>query len=199
MGYFKYTKNETDYLKERAPKLGNLIDEIGIVKRKTQTDVFSALISSIISQQISTKAARTVESRLIDLAGSITPENIDKLRIEQIQQCGMSHRKAGYIKGTAVSAITKEIDFDNLHNLDDGEIIKELTKLKGVGIWTVEMLLIHSFERRNILSFKDLGIRRGIMRLYSLDNLNKKEFKIYKERYSPYCTVASLYLWELSK
>lgn len=198
MTYYKYTKKETDYLKSKDPTLGKEIDDIGMVERKVNRDTFSALISSIISQQISTKSAFTVKGRLLDLVGSITPENIDSLEIEGIQKCGMSTRKAGYIKGIAKSAISGEIDFKNLHNLEDKEVIKELVKLKGVGEWTAEMLLIHSLERPDILSFKDLGIRRGIMRLYDLDDLTKEEFKIYKDRYSPYGTVASLYLWKIS-
>ena len=100
----------------------------------------------------------------------------------------MSMRKAGYIKGIADAAISKEIDFDKLDNLSDEEVIKELTSLKGVGEWTAEMLLIHSLERPNILSFKDLG----------LADISKKEFEVYRRRYSPHCTVASLYLWEIS-
>ena len=85
-----------------------------------------------------------------------------------------------------------------LADFNDEEVIKELTSLKGVGEWTAEMLLIHSLERPNILSFKDLGIRRGIMRLYGLADISKKEFEVYRRRYSPHCTVASLYLWEIS-
>lgn len=196
--YFKYGQKEIDYLKQKDSVLGDAIDKIGVVKREMDTNIFSSLISSIISQQISTKSAITVTNRLIDRIGDITPENIHKEEIEAIQKCGMSMRKAGYIKGAADAAISKDVDFDNLHKLSDEEVIKELISLKGVGEWTAEMLLIHSLERPNVFSFKDLGIRRGIMRLYELDDITKKEFEIYRERYSPYCTVASLYLWEIS-
>lgn len=198
MSYFKYTKKEIEYLKERDPILGDEIDKIGMIKRKVERDVFQSLISSIISQQISTKAAITVKERLAELIGDITPENIEQLELESIQKCGMSLRKAGYIKGIADAAITKTVDFQNLHNLSDKEVIEELVKLKGVGEWTAEMLLIHSLQRPNILSFKDLGIRRGIMRLYGLNDITEKDFEQYRERYSPHCTVASIYLWEIS-
>lgn len=196
--YFKYGKKEIDYLKDKDPILGEEIDKIGMVKREIDRDIFSSLISSIISQQVSTKSAITVRNRLIELIGAITPENISNINVESIQKCGMSMRKAGYIKGIADAAISKEVDFDKLDSLSDEEVIKELTSLKGVGEWTAEMLLIHSLERPNILSFKDLGIRRGIMRLYGLEDIGKKEFENYRKRYSPYCTVASLYLWEIS-
>lgn len=169
-----------------------------MVKRETNPNIFSALISSIISQQISTKAATTVRSRFIELVGEITPENIYNSDLDSIQNCGMTLRKANYIKEAAKSILDEKIDLDRLHNLTDAEIIKELTKFKGVGEWTAEMLLIHSFQRPNILSYKDLGIRRGLARLYGLEDMSKEEFEIYRERYAPYCTVASIYLWEIS-
>ena len=197
LGYFEYTKEETDYLKARDPILGKEIDRIGMVKRRLDGDMFSSLISSIISQQISTKAAVTVKERLANLIGNITPTNIEKIDVEAIQKCGMTLRKAGYIKGIAEAALTGEIDFDGLHKLSDNEIIRILTGLKGIGEWTVEMLLIHSLQRPNILSYKDLGIQRGLKKLYGLNELSKKEFAVYRERYSPYCTVASIYLWEI--
>ncbi len=198
MNYFKYGKKEIDYLTQKDKKLGLEIDRIGMIKRNIDSDIFSALISSVIGQQISTKAATTVTNRLLELVGELTPENLEKIEVELIQQCGMSLRKAGYIKGIANSAVRKEIDFENLYKLSDQEIIKELTTLKGIGEWTVEMLLIHSLERADVLSYKDLGIRRGIMRLYGLEELSKKDFESYRNRYSPYGTVASIYLWEIS-
>lgn len=198
MNYFKYGEEEIQYLKKKDKKLAIEIDKIGMVKREINTDLFSALISSVISQQISTKAAITVTNRLVELVGKFTPENLEKIELESIQQCGMSLRKAGYIKRIANSAVKEEIDFNNLHKLSDDEVIKELTRLKGIGEWTGEMILIHSLERPDILSYKDLGIRRGIMRLYELEELSKEEFEIYRKMYSPYGTVASIYLWEIS-
>lgn len=198
MTYFKYGKEEIEYLKKRDKKLGAAIDEIGMIKREVNPDIFSALITSVIGQQISTKAASTVTSRVIKLVGKLAPENIERVEVELIQECGMSLRKADYIKGIAKAAITKEIDFENLYKLSDEEVIKKLTTLKGVGEWTGEMLLIHSLQRPDVLSYKDLGIRRGTMRLYGLDKLSKEEFETYRKRYSPYGTVASIYLWEIS-
>lgn len=199
MNYFKYGEREIEYLKKRDIILGDAIDKIGMIKRKTEPDIFYSLVSSIISQQISTKAAVTVKTRLMNLIGEINPENINATSANDIQKCGMSLRKAGYIRGIAEAAVTRTIDFCNLYRLSDKEVIEELTKLKGVGRWTAEMLLIHSLERPNILSYKDLGIRRGIIRLYELEELSIEEFETYRRRYSPYSTVASLYLWEISR
>jgi len=198
MNYFKYGEIEIEYLSKKDKKLGIEIDKVGMINREVNPDTFSALISSVISQQISTKSATTVKNRLMELTKKITPENLENTELELIQKCGMSLRKANYIKGIANSAITKEVDFEKLNTLSDERIIKELSLLKGIGEWTAEMILIHSLQRPNILSYKDLGIRRGIMRLYGLEELSKEQFEMYRNIYSPYCTVASIYLWEIS-
>lgn len=199
MSFYEYGEKEIEHLKKRDKRLGIEIDKIGMIKRKTDPDLFSALISSIISQQISTKAAITISQRLMDLAGPFTQESIGNTDLELIQKCGMSLKKATYIKGIADSALTKEIDFEKLHLLSDDEVTQKLTQLKGVGEWTCEMILIHSLQRSDVLSYKDLAIRRGIMKLYDLEELSKEKFETYRKNYSPYNTVASLYLWELSK
>ncbi len=198
MNYFQYGDIELRHLKEKDPILGEQIEKLGMLYRQINEDIFSELIFSIISQQISTKAALTVKDRLISLIGDISPENIHKTSVEDIQSCGMSMRKAEYIKGIGEAAINKSIDFDNLKNLSDEEVIKELTKLKGVGGWTVEMLLIHSLKRPDVVSYKDLAIRKGMMKLYGLDDLSKEEFNLYRKSYSPHGTVASIYIWEIS-
>lgn len=196
--YYKYGKKEINYLKDRDLRLGLAIEKIGMIKREVNPDLFSALISSIIGQQISTKAASTVESRLIEIVGEITPESIYNLEIEDIQKCGMSNRKASYIKGIAELVLSDTIDFNSLYDLDDEEFTRELIKIKGVGEWTAEMLLIHCLQRQDVLSYKDLGIRRGIERLYGIEELSKEEFEKFQNIYSPYGTVASIYLWEIS-
>ncbi len=198
MNYFIYGEKEIEYLKKKDKKLAEAIDKIGMIKREIILDPFEAIITSVVGQQISNKAAVTVNSRLLELVGKIAPDNIGQATLEDIQKCGMSNRKALYIKGIAEAALDKSIDFKNLHKLSDEEIIKELTSLYGVGVWTAEMLLIFSLGRMDVLSFKDLAIVRGMMRLYGLDKITKKEFEKYRKRYSPYGSVASLYLWELS-
>ncbi len=198
MEYFQYGQKEIEYLKKKDKKLSAAIDKIGLIKRKITPDPFEALVSSIISQQISNKAAETVWNRFCELVVEISPENIIKANEEAIQKCGMSKKKVGYIKGIAESAVSGEIDFNNLDILSDEEIIKKLSSLHGVGVWTAEMLLIFSLNRPNVVSYKDLAICRGVMNLYGLKTLSKEQFQKYKKRYSPYGSVASLYLWALS-
>ncbi|MDP4127149.1 MAG: DNA-3-methyladenine glycosylase [Bacillota bacterium] len=198
MQIFKYGQIEIEYLKSRDKKLGAAIEKIGMIKREVIPDPFSALVSSIVSQQISKKAAETIWNRLSNLTGSITPQSIAKVNLSEIQSCGMTIRKAGYIKGIANAAISGEVNFGALYTLTDGEIIKRLSALNGVGVWTAEMLLIFSLCRPDVVSYGDLAIRRGMMNVYGLKELPKEKFDRYRKRYSPYGSVASLYLWELS-
>lgn len=199
MTFLQYGEVEIEYLKRKDKKLGIAIDNIGLIQREVTPNVFSALIQSVLSQQISTKAAQTVCQRMNTLLHhEITPQSIRMAGLDAIKACGMSQRKAGYIIGIAEAALTGVVDFDGLHTLTDEEIIKKLTTLNGVGIWTAEMLLIFSLCRPNIVSYGDLAIRRGIMNLYGLKECPKEIFEKYRKRYSPYGSVASLYLWALS-
>jgi len=198
MNIFKYGQEEIEYLKRRDEKLGAAIDKIGMIERKVTPDPFTAIISSVISQQISTKAAETVRNRLSKMLENITPENIAQKELSEIQGCGMSERKAGYIKGIAEASISGKVDFNSLHILTDHEVIEKLSSLNGVGVWTAEMLLIFSLCRPDVVSYNDLAIRRGMMKLYNLKELSKEKFNRYRKRYSPYGSIASLYLWVLS-
>jgi len=199
MDYYKYGETEVNYLKSKCKKLAAAIDRIGMINRSIILDPFQALISSIISQQISTKAAATVKVRLKKLIGDPTAENILSVSHEDIQACGMSNRKVNYIRGIAEAAQSGLIDFEKLHELSNDEIIEKLTALNGIGVWTAEMLLIFSLTRPDIISYGDLAIRNGVMNLYGLNSLSKKDFEVYRQRFSPHNSVASLYFWALAK
>jgi DNA-3-methyladenine glycosylase II len=198
MQIFRYGKDAISHLRKRDRKLGQAVDEIGMIRRDVTPDLFTALVASVASQQISAKAAETVWCRMEERFGTITPERIAAAPVEEIRQCGMSLRKAGYIKGIGDAVTGGRLDLDELRELPDGEVIVRLTALKGVGIWTAEMILIFSMERPDVLSWGDLAIRRGMMKLYGVERLERAQFERYRKRYSPYGSVASLYLWEIS-
>lgn len=198
MEIFKYGQVELDYLKKKDKKLGLAIERIGMIEREIIPDLFTALINSIVAQQISAKAAVTVWNRMLAHFGAITPQNIVAAAVEEIQQCGLSMRKANYIKGIGEAVVQGELNISEFPELPDSEIIKRLSSLHGIGVWTAEMLLIFSMERPDVVSWGDLAIRRGIMKLYGHKALDKAKFERYKKRYSPYGSVASLYLWSLS-
>lgn len=198
MPLFEYDNSALDYLKAQDPKISILIDKVGKVEFHMHKEPFTGLLMSVASQQLSGKAADTIWNRLCAKAGEITPENILKLSPDDIRSCGMSYKKADYILGIAQAAAEKRIDFNNLDCLSDDEAVKLLSSLHGVGIWTTEMLLLFSLGRMDILSYGDLGIRTGLIKLHGLEKLSKKDFEYYKELYSPYGSVASLYLWKLA-
>ena len=198
MNIFQYGQKEIDYLKKRDKILGKAIDEIGMIKREVIPDLFTALIRNIIGQQISSKAASIIWNRVKEHFTEITPETIVKATNEEIQQCGISARKVDYIKGVAQAVVQGELNLHELHTLPDDEVIKRLSSLKGVGVWTAEMILIFSMQRSDVVSWGDLGIKRGMMALYGLEELTREQFEKYKKRYSPYGSVASLYLWTIA-
>ncbi|MEN6325712.1 MAG: DNA-3-methyladenine glycosylase, partial [Syntrophomonas sp.] len=190
MAIFKYDQAELDHLKKRDKKLGSAIEQIGMIEREVIPDLFKALVNSIVCQQISGKAAATIWQRMQERLVEVTPQAIAAASPEAIQTCGLSMRKARYIKGIGESVIQGEIDLTSLHEMTDSEIIKNLSALHGIGKWTAEMLLIFSLQRPDVVSWGDLGIRRGIMNLYGLKTLNKEQFDKYRKRYSPYGSVA---------
>jgi DNA-3-methyladenine glycosylase II len=198
MRIFDYGQVELEYLKSRDEKLGAVIDRIGKIEREVTPDIFEAIVDCIIAQQISSKAAVTVCSRLREKFGDPNPAMLSSVTIDDIQKCGISFRKAGYIKLLAVSIINGELNLSDLQNLSDDEVIEKLISLKGIGKWTAEMLLIFSLLRPDVLSRNDLGIQRGIRNLYGINSPTDEEFDTIRKRFSPYCTVASFYLWEIS-
>ncbi|MGI6161971.1 MAG: DNA-3-methyladenine glycosylase family protein [Christensenellales bacterium] len=196
--YFEYGQKEVDFLKSKDVVLGKAIDEIGYVPREIIPDLFAALINSIIGQQISSKAQQTVWTRFLSRFSPITPQRISLLSEQEIQACGMSMRKASYIKHIADSVIGGSLDLAQLHSLPDDDVCKRLSQIKGIGVWTAQMLMIFSMQRMDVISRDDIAILRGLRMLYRHRKITPQLFAKYKRRYSPYATVASLYLWEIS-
>lgn len=195
---FCYGEEEISYLKSRDKHLAWAIDQIGPVERSVNPDLFSALIDSIVGQQISTKAAITVWERMVEAIGEITPQAIYNCSEEELQKHGMTFSKARYIRGAAESVLEGRLDLDALQEMSDDEVSAELCKLNGVGVWTAEMLMIFSLQRPNIVSYGDLAILRGMRMLYHHRKITRPLFEKYKRRYAPYGSTASLYLWAIA-
>lgn len=197
--YLSYGEKEISYLTDRDPALAKVIAKVGHVNREIIPDTFMALVNSIIGQQISTKALITVWERIQDMFAPLTPENITSIPAETLQTCGISMRKAVYIKDAAKSVVDGSLDLVKLHSMGDDEVCQRLSAIKGIGIWTAEMLMTFSMQRMDILSWGDLGIQRGLRMLYRHRKITPALFLKYKKRYSPYATIASVYLWELAR
>ena len=196
--FFPYGESELEDLRKAAPELAPLFDRYGFIRRPMNPDLFGALSESIVGQQISTKAQQTILGRLAERLGAVTPEKILSVPPETVTACGVSLRKTDYLRGAA-EAISAGMTKTFLETLDDNGIISHLTRLKGVGIRTAEMMLIFCFGRPNVLSFGDFGIRTALTRLHGVEKLPKALFEEDRRRFSPYGTVASFYLWESNK
>ena len=196
--FFQYGDEEINWLKSRDSLLGEVIEQIGHIKRPIIPDVFMSLVKSIVGQQISTKAQITVWNRMLERFSPFTPEIIGAATEEELQAVGISMRKAVYIKEMANSVLTGKLDLIGLEALSDEDVCAALTQIKGIGIWTAEMVMTFSMQRRDIISWGDLAIHRGLRMLYRHRKITPELFQKYQRRYSPYATVASLYLWAIA-
>jgi len=198
MKYFQYGVKEIRHLQTRDETLSLAINRIGMIQRAVNPNLFEALVNAIVAQQISSKAAATVWGRMVERFSPIQPRDLARLPVEDIQQCGMSMRKARYIHGAAEIVDSGELILEVLAETSDDEVVARLSSLPGIGIWTAEMLMIFSMQRPDVVSWSDLAIRRGMQILYGYDKLDKAQFDHHRQHYSPYGSVASLYLWHIA-
>jgi DNA-3-methyladenine glycosylase II len=189
-------------LKKSDPILADLIDQVGLctLDQQQQTgDLLSSLCRSIIYQQLSGKAAGTIHRRFLALYSDkpfITAQHILNTPDEIIREAGISRSKIIYIKDLAQKVITDLPTLTELETMDDEKIIQMLIPVKGIGRWTVQMLLIFRLNRWDVLPVDDLGIRAGIRKVYRLSELpDKKLVEKFGESWKPYRTIASWYLW----
>lgn len=196
--YFDYGNAEADYLRSVDETLGTAIARMGRMERVIIPDLFAALVHAIVGQLISAKAAHTVWDRMQNRLGDITPSNLANRSADDIQGCGVTMKKAVCIHNIARLIANGDFDLNELHALSDAEVIRRLTTLNGIGKWTAEMLLLNAMERPDVVSWGDIAIRRGMMKLYGLDTITKERFEHYRRIYSPYGSIASIYLWVIS-
>lgn len=196
--FFEYGERELEYLKARDKKLAAVIEQVGRVERTVDPDLFSSVVHHIVGQQISTKAQETIWRRLQEAFGSVTPEVLDRVEAGELQKLGMTFKKAEYIKAFARQVVQGEFVPERVAEMGDSEAIAALAALKGVGVWTAEMILLFCLQRPDILSFGDLGIQRGMRMVYRHRKLDRKLFEKYRRRLSPCGSVASLYFWAVS-
>lgn len=196
--YFPYGETETAYLKSRDKKLGAVIEQLGHIDRTVDTDLFSSVVHHIIGQQISTKAQQTIWNRIQQELGEVSAGSLLAAGRERLQSFGMTFRKADYILDFARKVDCGEFDLDAVAEKSDAEAIAALSSLKGIGVWTAEMILLFCLQRPDIFSFGDLAILRGMRMVYRHKEIDRKRFEMYRRRFSPYCSVASLYFWAVA-
>ena len=196
--YFAYGEAELDYLRKKDKRLAAVIDRVGHIDRAVDPDLFSSVIHHIIGQQISTKAQATIWQRMQDALGEVNAETVLAAGVPRLQSLGMTFRKAEYITDFAGKIHTGAFDLDTVEHMSDEDAIRELSALKGIGIWTAEMILLFCMQRPDIFSYDDLAIQRGLRMVYHHRSIDRKLFEKYRRRFSPYGSVASLYLWAVA-
>ncbi len=196
--FFEYGERETDFLKQRDKRLCEVIERVGHVYREVDGDLFSAVVHHIVGQQISTKAQATVWRRMREELGEVSPRTVCGAGLERLQSVGISRRKAEYISDFAQKVTSGEFDLDGIRSKSDDEATAQLSTLKGIGVWTAEMILLFCMQRPNVFSFGDLAIQRGLRMIYHHRKIDRRLFEKYRRRFSPCCSVASLYIWAVA-
>ncbi len=168
-------------------------DPVLFPEEKAPEQYFASIVSSIISQQISTAAARSIKGRVVELLSELTPEAVLAVDFDTLKACGLSAKKTEYLKHNAEA--WHEIPYRNFVHMDDEDIIKELTKLYGIGRWTAEMFLMFSLARPNVFSYGDLGLMKSLYSSYGFKPHYRKKIATTVDSWSPYKTIASLTLW----
>jgi len=190
------------------PTMAALIERLGKLdiatrlrrrKEERPADAYGALLRAIVGQQLSTKAARTIYLRVLDLFGGTTPtpEQLLEASEEDLRGCGLSGRKTEYVRDLARHVLSGELELDRLPDLDDEQVIEEIVAVRGLGRWTAEMFLLFHLQRPDVLSGGDLGIRKAIQVEYGLEEMPTPTRVLeIGEPWRPHRSLASLYLWE---
>lgn len=185
---------------QKDPVLNAVINYTGKLQPEPREDLYLSLLSSIISQQLSVKAAATIRNRFLDLFPDKYPHAEIILRVDndRLRAVGLSYQKAGYLKNIAQFSISNTLDYDDLSKLDNESLINHLTLIKGVGRWTAEMILIFSLNRPDVFPVDDLGIQHGMVLLYGFEEKGKSLHAAMTETslpWAPYRSLVSRHLW----
>ncbi len=195
----KVTISIAKFLKSSDSVFNKLIEKYGLLETHSSFDLFSSFVFHFIGQMLSNKVADVLWTRFVNLVGEVEPHNILNVPDDKIRNIGISRAKIEFIKSFCNDIINKKIVLDSLNSLSDDELIRTLTKIKGVGEWTAEMIALFSLGRENIFSFKDVALKRGIMKCHpNFKTLSKTRFKKLRKLYSPYCSYASLYFYKVN-
>ncbi len=185
-------------LSSADPILSDLIDRFELhCELSISRTPFDSLARSIVSQQLSAKAARTINSRICKMVGTpLEPDKMATIPLQRLKESGLSASKSQYIRELASKIVSGDLDLYELQELPNREVIEKLVELKGIGTWTAQMFLIFACGRPDVLATKDAGLRRAIHLFYGRQINSDEEFKSFAEPWRPYRSFASLYLWK---
>jgi len=190
------------HLKQADPILCAIVERVGPYRIRYAEPDFETLARSIVFQQLSGQSARAIFGRVKQLVadnGRMTPHGVLARTDAELRAAGLSRHKVGYLRDLAQKTRAGHIDFARLPALPDDDVIRQLTMVKGVGVWTAQMFLLFALRRLNVLAAGDLGIRSAIRRAYRLRTLPKpSRIEQLARKWHPYCSVACWYLWRSS-
>jgi DNA-3-methyladenine glycosylase II len=186
-----------NHLKKSDPVMRSIIDRVGPCRMEFGEPVFHSLAEAIVYQQLNGKAAATIFKRFAAIAGEpVTPQGIVNLTDQQLRAVGLSKQKSSYLRDMAERAVRGEVDFTRLPEMTDQEVIKHLTQVKGVGVWTAHMFLMFTLKRPNVLPTGDFGVQTAIKKHYNKRKLPKPvQMEKIAKPWEPYRSVACWYLW----
>jgi DNA-3-methyladenine glycosylase II len=198
------SKKIIEHFKKADPKLYEILEKVYAIHGDKifildkHDFLFDRLCESIISQQLSVRVADVIYERVLSLMPEkkLSPEEILKTKDEDLRKCGLSYGKIKYLKDLSEKVKSEELDLDNLENLPDEEVIKELTKVKGIGKWTAEMFLMFALGRPDIFSHGDLGLQNAIKKIYGFEEYKIEIVEEIIIKWSPYRTIAARILWK---
>ncbi len=192
-----YWNRAKNYLSKKDNVMKILIKKYDDTTLSTRKDIFYSLCKSIIGQQISVAAANSVFKKFNNACkGKITPKNVKKIGMNKLKKCGLSKQKAKGIRELSIKFINKSFNPKLIKKMNDEEAIQYLSTLRQIGRWSAEMILLFTFNRSNIWPVQDIGLLRAISNNYKKKYLPPQKFVIYlKNKFSPYCSVATWYLW----
>jgi DNA-3-methyladenine glycosylase II len=191
-------------LAKSDPVMAELVERLGVLSLETRmrgrppVDAYGMLLRSIVGQQVSVKAAAAIYGRVLELFGDKTPPPADLLEVEpeRLREAGLSWRKVEYVRDLAERVISGELELDRLDRLSDEEVVAEISAVRGLGVWSAQIFLIHFLARPDVLPTGDLGIRRAVQIAYGLEEMpTPSELERIGEAWRPRRTLASIYLW----
>ena len=197
-----FDEKQIEMFLKSAPNLRKFMSQVNLELRPTMSPPFDRLIESVIFQQLSGKAASTIFARFVNLVGKVTPENILKHKLEEFRGVGLSSQKAQYVHNIANEfkvggSMSKYQDAKSLDGLANDEIISLFSQIKGVGEWTVEMYLIFGLGRLDVFSSKDLGVRKGLQKMYELEELPTPKASLEITKNWKNSTVGNILCWRI--
>lgn len=187
-----------NHVRKNDERIAEVMDRHGVIRFKPEGEIFESLVESILSQQLAGAAASAITKkvRAIYPDGRLVPEAVHRTPARKLRAAGVSPQKLSYLKDLSKRVVKGEIDLESLRTMEDDEIISVLDEVKGIGPWTVQMLLIFTLGRTDVLPVDDFGIRKGVQQIYSMKEMPRKaEIEKLAEKWRPYSSVASLYLW----